>query len=61
VEILNMGLLKNPLNWFIVVMMVVVAGIGFHFLFKVIQGGGGSAPNLANPLPTTYGPVDGGV
>jgi hypothetical protein len=57
VELINKGLIKNPLNWFIVVMMVVVAGIGFHFLFKVIQGGGGGASNLSNPLPMT----DGGV
>lgn len=51
-EIINKGLIKNPLNWFIVVLMVVVAGIGFHFLFKVIQGGGGSTSSLANPLST---------
>ena len=33
-QIVNWNLLKNPLNWFIVVFMLVIAGIGGHLLLS---------------------------
>lgn len=27
---INWGLIKNPLNWIIIILMVLIAGIGFH-------------------------------
>lgn len=53
-EILNTAVLKNPLNWFIVLFMVVIAGIGFHFLVKIFQGSGNAA-STANPVSTNTG------
>ena len=32
--IFNFGLLKNPLNWLTVVLMVMFAGIAFHFIME---------------------------
>lgn len=33
-NILNFGLLKNPLNWFTVIFMVLIAGIAGHLLLS---------------------------
>jgi len=33
-KFVNVGLLKHPLNWFIVTLMVVLAGIGMEIIFK---------------------------
>lgn len=32
-EIVNWGLLKHPFNWLTVILMVLIAGAFFHFLF----------------------------
>lgn len=29
--IINWGLLKHPLNWLTVVLMILIAGMAFHF------------------------------
>ena len=31
-EVINWPLLKHPMNWLIVVLMVVIASIAFHFV-----------------------------
>lgn len=33
-EIINWSLLKNPLNWFIVTLMVVIAAMGFDIVLR---------------------------
>jgi hypothetical protein len=53
-EILNLPVMKNPLNWFIVLFMVVIAGLGFHFLIKIFQSSGPTS-GLANPISTNDG------
>lgn len=30
----NWPLIKNPINWIIIVLMITIAGFGFHFLTK---------------------------
>jgi hypothetical protein len=39
-KIINFGLLKHPLNWVIVVMMILIAGIAAHYIltYASIQG-----------------------
>jgi len=32
--IVNWNLLKHPMNWLIVVLMVLIAGIAFHFIMQ---------------------------
>jgi hypothetical protein len=53
-EFINLPLIKNPLNWFTVFMMIVIAMIGFHFVVKLFEGGG-SAANVSNPLSNNTG------
>lgn len=53
-EILNLPVMKNPLNWFIVLFMVVIAGLGFHFLIKIFQSPVDGA-SVANPVSTNTG------
>lgn len=31
-QIINWGLAKHPLNWMTIILMVLIAGAGFHFL-----------------------------
>lgn len=33
----NWGILKNPLNWIIVVLMVLIAGIAFSVVSRVVS------------------------
>jgi hypothetical protein len=33
-KVINIGLLKHPLNWVIVVLMVLIAGIAAHFILS---------------------------
>lgn len=35
---LNFALLKNPFNWVIVTLMVVIAGLGLHAAFPASPG-----------------------
>lgn len=32
-KVLNLGLLKNPINWVIVLLMVVIASLAVHYMF----------------------------
>lgn len=32
--IVNWDLMKHPINWFVVVLMVLIAGVGFHFALE---------------------------
>lgn len=44
--LVNVPLLKNPLNWLIVVLMLVIAGVAGHYLFSLAgiePAGGGNA------------------
>lgn len=43
--ILNWELLKHPMNWVVVTLMVLIAGIAFHF-FMAYQTGSNPATNL---------------
>jgi hypothetical protein len=33
-EIINFNILKHPMNWLIVMLFVVIAGIGLHFVMQ---------------------------
>lgn len=33
-QILNIGILKSPVNWFIVLLMVLIGGAVFHLLMR---------------------------
>jgi hypothetical protein len=33
-ELINYGLIKHPLNWLTVILMVLIAAIAFHFVLK---------------------------
>jgi len=35
VTLLNVPLLKNPLNWVIVILMLVLAGVAGHYIFSL--------------------------
>ena len=35
--IINWALLKHPLNWLTVVLMVIIAGAGFHFAMEHLK------------------------
>lgn len=35
-KLLNLPLMKNPLNWLIVLLMLVIAGIGGHLLLSYL-------------------------
>lgn len=36
-QIVNWGLMKHPLNWFTVVLMVIIGGAFLHFLLEHIR------------------------
>lgn len=33
-KIVNVALLKNPLNWFIIILMILIAGIAGHLVLS---------------------------
>lgn len=33
-NVINWGLLKHPMNWAIVLLMVLIASAGLHFVFQ---------------------------
>lgn len=35
--VINWGLFKHPLNWLTVILMVLIAGAGFHFAKEQIK------------------------
>ncbi len=35
--IINWPLMKHPLNWLTIILMVMIAGAGFHFLMQQIR------------------------
>ncbi len=35
--IVNWGLLKHPLNWLTVILMVMIAGAAFHFAMQHVK------------------------
>lgn len=37
-EILNWGIISHPINWVTVILMVLIAGIAFHFFFSYQTG-----------------------
>jgi hypothetical protein len=37
-KIINFQILKHPMNWIIVIMMVLIAGIAFHFFMQYQVG-----------------------
>jgi len=37
-QLLNVGLVKNPLNWLIIFLMLVIAAIGGHLLMSYFGG-----------------------
>jgi hypothetical protein len=36
-QVINWGLMKHPLNWFTIILMVLIAGAAFHFLTEHIK------------------------
>lgn len=52
---LNWGLLKNPLNWFIVVLMVLIATYAFHSLIQLFSG---SKTGDASAIPESFNNTD---
>lgn len=53
--IVNVALLKHPANYFVVLFMLLLAGIGGHFLLKL----GGFTPASEIKDPTEKQPVEG--
>lgn len=53
--IVNVALLKHPANYFVVLLMLLLAGIGGHFLLKL----GGFTPSMEAKDPTEKQPIDG--
>jgi hypothetical protein len=37
-KIINFAILKHPINWIIVILMVLIAGIAFHFFMQYQVG-----------------------
>jgi hypothetical protein len=37
-KIINFQILKHPINWIIVILMVLIAGIAFHFFMQYQTG-----------------------
>ena len=33
-ELLNFNLLKNPVNWIVIILMLIIAGMGGHLLLS---------------------------
>jgi hypothetical protein len=33
-EIVNVGILKQPMNWFTVILMVIIGGAAFHLVMR---------------------------
>lgn len=36
-QVINWGLMKHPLNWMTIILMVLIAGAAFHFLTEHIK------------------------
>jgi hypothetical protein len=36
-QVVNLGLIKNPLNWIIVLLMLLIAGFAGHYGWALIQ------------------------
>lgn len=53
---LNWSILKNPLNYIIVILMLVIAGIGGHFLMSyvglepAVGGSSNNGPSTVKPI-----------
>jgi len=52
VQIVNWNLLKHPMNWVIVTLMVLIAGIVFHF-FVAYKTGSNPASSVSGLLKRT--------
>lgn len=50
---LNFNLLKNPINWAIVILMLVIAGIGGHLLLSLLGVEPASANNTTSKVVAT--------
>jgi hypothetical protein len=35
--VVNWDLMKHPINWFVVVLMVLIAGVGTHFVIQHLK------------------------
>lgn len=35
-KLINVGLMKQPVNWFIVLLMLMLAGVGGHFVLTYL-------------------------
>lgn len=46
--IVNWPLLRHPMNWIVVTLMVLIAGIAAHFLLQYIAPGSAPAAKPAN-------------
>jgi hypothetical protein len=55
--IVNFGLLKHPLNWAIVLMMLLIAAYGGHLLLKYF----GASPAAATPAEQNRNDISGYV
>jgi hypothetical protein len=55
--IVNFGLLKHPLNWAIVLMMLLIAAYGGHLLLKYF----GASPAAATPQDANRNDISGYV
>jgi hypothetical protein len=54
-QILNTRLLFHPLNWVIILLMLVIAGIFGHLLLSVLDQEPTGASGQVNALPQGYG------
>jgi hypothetical protein len=54
--VINWDLIKNPFNWFIVVLMLLIACFAFHLLIKLFSG---SQSGDASAIPDTFNNTDG--
>jgi len=48
-EIVNLAILKHPMNWVILFLMVFLAGIGLHFVLLHFSGGKGGGTIAPSP------------
>lgn len=53
---LNFELLLNPLNWFTVILMLLIAGFALHLLLGKF-GNGGNGPKTPIPFTTQPDPL----
>ncbi len=35
--IINWGLIKHPLNWFTIILMVIIGGLALHFVTNALK------------------------